>query len=259
MPKKGPKPDYGIDAPDLVRLFFMSGVSAFVIFILLYLNLDTQFYWRGLLLSVFAIIALYLIGMGCLMIYESKVKKIYERNTILDRLKLRGSEYILDVGCGRGLMLIGAAKRLVTGKAIGVDIWQSKDQSKNTMEATLSNAQMECVADKIDVKTADMRSLPFEDASFDIVVSHWVVHNLEKDLDRKKALSEMVRVLRSGGTLALTDISNRREYLTELTALGLLNIYAVSSSLRDVILGGLSFGSFRPATIFALKPNDLGK
>jgi cyclopropane fatty-acyl-phospholipid synthase-like methyltransferase len=31
-------------------------------------------------------------------------------------------EAVLDVGCGRGLMLVGAARRLKTGKAVGIDL-----------------------------------------------------------------------------------------------------------------------------------------
>jgi len=38
---------------------------------------------------------------------------------------------VLDVGCGRGLLLIGAARRLTTGKAVGVDIWQAEDRVGN--------------------------------------------------------------------------------------------------------------------------------
>ena len=47
-------------------------------------------------------------------------------------------------------------------------------------------------------KRMDMRSLGFGDASFDVVVSHWAVHNLSEQADRKVALREMVRVLETG-------------------------------------------------------------
>ena len=46
---------------------------------------------------------------------------------LLDGLKLRGDETVLNVGCGRGLFRIGAAKRPTTGKAIGVDSWQTEE------------------------------------------------------------------------------------------------------------------------------------
>jgi cyclopropane fatty-acyl-phospholipid synthase-like methyltransferase len=65
------------------------------------------------------------------MIWDSKVGKLWARDRLLDGLELRGDETVLDVGCGRGLLLIGAAKRLTTGKAPGVDIWQAEDLSGN--------------------------------------------------------------------------------------------------------------------------------
>ena len=40
----------------------------------------------------------------------------------------------LDIGCGRGLMLIGAAKRLMTGKAMGIDVWHAQDQATTPMK-----------------------------------------------------------------------------------------------------------------------------
>jgi trans-aconitate methyltransferase len=47
--------------------------------------------------------------------------RVWERE--LDRVGLRGDEQLLDLGCGRGAMLIEAAKRLPTGRAVGVDLW----------------------------------------------------------------------------------------------------------------------------------------
>src|SRR5439155_13457454 len=55
----------------------------------------------------------------------SCIFKFRERDWLLDMLSIQGNERILDVGCGRGLLLIGAAKRLNSihgGKAIGIDI-----------------------------------------------------------------------------------------------------------------------------------------
>ena len=55
-------------------------------------------------------------------------------------LTLRGDEQVLDVGCGRGAVLLLAAQRLTSGKATGIDLWQAKDQSGNALEATQRNA-----------------------------------------------------------------------------------------------------------------------
>ena len=72
-------------------------------------------------------------------------------------------------------MLIGAAKRLNSGKATGVDIWRGEHISGNRPEATWQNARAEGVAGRIKLKDGDARALPFGDATFDVVVSSLVV------------------------------------------------------------------------------------
>src|SRR5262245_10190349 len=80
---------------------------------------------------------------------------------LLDKLGLRGDERILDLGCGRGAVLLMAAEHLTTGRAVGVDLWRSVDQSGNSAEATRRNAIAEGVADRVDLHMRDMTALPF--------------------------------------------------------------------------------------------------
>src|SRR5262249_35100229 len=129
-----------------------------------------------------------------------------ERERLLDNIRWTGAERVLDVGCGRGLMLIGAAKRLTTGNAVGVDIWQAQDLSCNKPEATLENARVEGVSDRVEVRTADMRQLPFPEDSFDVVVSCAAIHNLYEASDRAEAIGEIARVLKPGGRAVIDDI-----------------------------------------------------
>jgi len=75
---------------------------------------------------------------------------------LLDQLHLRGDERILDMGCGRGAVLLMVAQRLTTGRAAGVDLWRSVDQSGNSLEATRRNAIAEGVADCVELHTGDM-------------------------------------------------------------------------------------------------------
>jgi arsenite methyltransferase len=246
--------DYGIDAPGLVHTFFLSGSVAAMALLAatIVLGLGT---WLGIaVVFLSGLAAVYLIGMGCLMLYWSKIKKIRDRERILDLIAWRGDERVLDVGCGRGLMLIGAALRLTAGRAIGVDIWADRDQSTNSPEATRYNAMKAGVLDKVEIQTADMRTLPFDDRSVDIVISHTVVHNLDSEVDRNKALEEMARVLRPGGRLILCDIEHRDAYLAKLESLGLLDCRMIFEPSTDAIFGALSFGSFQPTTIFASAP-----
>ena len=107
-------------------------------------------------------------------------------------LGLRGDERILDMGCGRGAVLLMAAQRLTTGRAVGVDLWQSADQSGNSAEATRRNAIAEGVADQVELHTGDMTALPFESNSFDVVVSSLAIHNIRGSAGREKAISEAV-------------------------------------------------------------------
>jgi SAM-dependent methyltransferase len=114
---------------------------------------------------------------------------------LLEQLHLRGDERILDLGCGRGAVLLMAAQHLTTGRAVGVDLWRSVDQSGNSLEATRRNAIAEGVADRVELHTGDMTALPFEDNSFDVIVSSLAVHNISGSAGREKAISEAVRVL----------------------------------------------------------------
>jgi SAM-dependent methyltransferase len=124
--------------------------------------------------------------MGAWMLWSSKVGKVRDRERLLDRLTWKGDERVLDVGCGRGLLLVGAARRLTAGKAIGIDIWQAEDLSGNNLAATTENARREGVADRVEVKTADMRELPFADSAFDVVLSRAAIHNLYSAGDRPR-------------------------------------------------------------------------
>lgn len=246
------KPDYGIDAPGLATGFLTGGFAAFALALALW-QFGGRQNWAVVATAVFTFLGIYLSGMGCLMVVWSKIIKLKMRETMLDHIAWRGDERVLDVGCGRGLMLIGAAKRLNSGKAVGIDIWQAKDQSANGPQGALENARLEGVSDRVEIETGDARALPFADASFDVVTSHWVVHNLDSMADRDLALSEMVRVLRFGGKLILADIEHRDAYMATLQQLGLLDCRIEVSPLLDRVLGAVSFGSFRPATIFAQK------
>ena len=152
-------------------------------------------------------------------IHTTRVGKFEVWADILQGLGLRGEETVLDLGCGRGAVLLAAAKLLPDGRAIGVDIWRA-DQTDNSLPNTLHNAELEGVADRVDVRTADITSLPFEDNSIDVVVSSLVVHNIPTADARAKAISEAARVLRPGGRLALADLWATRDHLRQLHDLG---------------------------------------
>jgi SAM-dependent methyltransferase len=151
--------------------------------------------------------------------HATRVGKFAVWDEILDELRLQGDETLLDLGCGRGAVLLAAAKRLPRGRAIGIDLWRA-DQTDNSPSATMANAELEGVADRIEVRTADMTALPFADESFDVVVSSLAIHNIPSRDGRRLALIEAVRVLRPGGRLAVADLWETRQHAQQLRELG---------------------------------------
>jgi len=140
---------------------------------------------------------------------------------VLDRLELRGDERVLDVGTGRGLLLIGAAKRLTTGRAVGIDIWSAKDLSRNAKEQTEANAALEGVAERVEVRSEDARRMSFPDASFDVVLSNLCLHNIPSAEGRREACREIARILAPGGVALISDFKNTAAYGRALRDAGL--------------------------------------
>ena len=114
---------------------------------------------------------------------------------LLTGLSLRGDERVLDLGCGRGAVLLAAAKLVPRGRAVGVDIWRA-DQTGNCRQSTLANADAEGVADRIELHTRDMTDLQLPGESVDLIVSSLAIHNLPGNEARRSAIVEAVRVLR---------------------------------------------------------------
>ncbi|GIP32251.1 class I SAM-dependent methyltransferase [Paenibacillus sp. J2TS4] len=214
------KGNYGVDAPNVVRNLILLGIACLILSILSYNVFPAKLQWLGNSLGTILLIT-FLIGCGegVYMVWSSKVGKFRERERLLDLIPLRGDELVLDAGCGRGLLLNEAARRLTSGKAVGLDIWNKQDQSGNHPEATLANARVEGVADRVEVVDGDMRQIPFPDNHFDAVVSSLAIHNIKNKEDRDKALAEIVRVLKKGGRFALLDFQHVRQYAETLQRL----------------------------------------
>jgi cyclopropane fatty-acyl-phospholipid synthase-like methyltransferase len=206
-----PRATYGIESPYLLVIPALLIVSSVLQGVL------TRQVWPflGALLIVAALACGY---------HAARRGKFVVWSRLLDGLGLRGDERILDIGCGRGPVLLLAARRLTTGRATGVDLWRGRDQSGNAMEATRRNARAEGLGDRVELCTADMTALPFEDAGFDVVLSSSAVHNVAGRAGRDAAIAEAVRVLRPGGRLLIADLFGTRRYRARLTALGMLNV-----------------------------------
>jgi len=220
--EQGEKANYGLDAPGLVKMFFFGGGAMVLIGVALIVT-----HKNGLLIAVG--FTLFFPGIiffieSLLMFLSSRYGKLRARDRMLDALQLKGNETVLDVGCGRGLLLIGAARRLPQGKAVGLDLWNQQDLADNRSTATMENARIEGVEDRIEVHNGNMMDMPFGDGAFDAIVSSHAIHNIYDREGRRKAINQIVRVLKSGGQVALLDFRNTGEYADDLRAAGLQNV-----------------------------------
>jgi len=210
--------NYGYDAPYALVMFSVACAAAGVGAVI--------FLWQGLPRGAItaSIYFLFFLGNATSFWYTTRRGKFIEWERILDRLNLRGDETVLDLGCGRGAVLVAIARRLTAGRVTGVDIWSTMDQSGNAQAVTQRNASLEGVADRVAIETGDMRALPFPDMSFDLVLSSLAIHNIRWNAERKKAVAEAFRVLRPGGRIVIADIRATRLYEETLRALGASNI-----------------------------------
>jgi len=200
-------PDYGQRVPDIVRgLVAIGGGVGIGVGAASYSRLRQRPHC-GVAAGTLALAGMGALSLGVagLLPCPSRVARVRERDDLLDRIPWRGDERVLDVGCGRGLLLIAAAKRLATGTATGVDLWNDELLSGNEAQAVWFNVAAEGVpASRIRLATGDARCLPFADASFEVVLSSLMLHDLSK-AEREQALREMVRVLAPRGHLGLLD------------------------------------------------------
>ena len=210
--------DYGYDAPyGLVMFGFLSVASAFIAAIAWREGRSRAAAWMTFYFVFF-------LGNAISFLYTTRRGKFLEWDRILDRLRLRGDETVLDMGCGRGAVLTAVARRLTTGRVTGIDIWSRRDQSGNARDATVRNASLEGVGDRVAIETGDMRALPFPDATFDLVVSSLAIHNIRSSADRRRAVDEGFRVLKPGGRMVIADIRATRIYEDALRTLGASNV-----------------------------------
>ncbi len=123
--------DYGYDAPYALVIFGLLAVAS---------GIGAAIAWLQGPIRAAAPITFYFVfflANTSSFFYTTRRGKFLEWNRILDRLRLRGDEAVLDMGCGRGAVLTAVASRLTTGRVTGIDIWSTKDQSGNAKDVTL--------------------------------------------------------------------------------------------------------------------------
>jgi len=84
---------------------------------------------------------------------------------------------------------------------------QSSIPGGGTEHTFWKNAHLEGLERRVELQNVDARQMPFDDQSFDVIVSTFTLHHIGDSAERERALREMVRVLKPGGTIALADLA----------------------------------------------------
>jgi arsenite methyltransferase len=216
--KSPQRPNYGIDAPrmgfTILLVVLLAALAGYI------LRMGTSELARAVSGIIFSLLPTGILLLLLIVLYVTR-EKFRHRDRILNMVSWKGNEQVLDIGTGKGLLMIGAAKRLTTGKSVGIDIWNRNDLSNNSVASAMRNAKLEQVQDKVEIKNADARQIPFADQTFDYVLSNLCLHNIDAPEGRQSACREIVRVLKPGGTALVADFMHTKEYAATFRLLGL--------------------------------------
>jgi SAM-dependent methyltransferase len=152
----------------------------------------------------------------------------------------------LDVGCGRGMVLLKVAARkkdlaaresnivpTVVLPAYGTDIFNKADQTGNNPAATYRNVAAADVLDYVVLNEASFTEpFPFEDGVFSLITSSLAIHNVARE-GRSTAVAEIARVCAPGGTVIIVDLYGFfKDHVGVLKSLGWEDVHVTRAGLR---------------------------
>jgi arsenite methyltransferase len=240
------KTGWGIDEPRSILQLAVSGILAVTVGFLVSIyaepvNPDLA----RLALLVGPAVGFLILVVAAALFWSGRQGKISEMEKITADIPWGGDEVVLDLGCGRGLGMVLASKKLASGYSVGVDQWKKGHVSGNDPRSIWANARKEGVEGRVFAVKADLSHLPLVDSSVDVVLSVTSMHRLVKRKERRGAFDELVRVLKDGGRVGIIDAGSGGDYARHLRDEG----------MSDVSVRRLRFSSFPPFhVVLARKP-----
>jgi len=124
-------------------------------------------------------------------------------DSILKASDVKPESTVVDVGCGTGFLTQYAATRTQgSGKIVGVDL------SPQMLQMAKDNLGKLGRIGSVEFKVGDAENIPVDDGFADAVVGNMILHHCPRP---KRAISEMVRILKPGGRIAVADLEKHNE------------------------------------------------
>ena len=159
---------------------------------------------------------------------------------IVANLIWSGEGRVIDIGCGSGALAISLAKKYENAHIIGIDYWGKQWEYSQTL--CEKNAELEKVSQRIEFKKASAVDLPFDDESFDVVLSNLVFHNIGSVKDKTELIKEALRVLKKGGKFVLQDLflwsqvyGKPEKLLETIQSWGIKNVKMINTNKKPFI------------------------